>query len=485
MPPKVVASQHGAQCGSNRKKIRNINDVLRKTRNKYNRIRSTKIKTVKVNKNLDSKVVVPNKSRPTSLEIRSSLTLAELAKLCKKKSNQVPKDHSRLSELGEGNLLIQASSNIANTYDPSGPDLHVRLWESNKRCEELMRKLEQQQIDFAMSVSKTTTTPPGVSTLKSNYEPINYYKQLDRMLRYMPSFNGKADENYDSYVIGVRQTLDAYAKGVSEEEKLSAIKVKIGGDAREVLASSGTILTVESLISTMNDTYGRDQRTTIADVKQKPEETVRMFANRLRMNLKLLGWVGVDDPNKPNIVSLEFFINGLLPSISSDVRKLCPRNLDVAVDYAIQLESQKDNPKISKSKINHLATDNDSLANLNRSIKDQIKDQLSALTAELKNAFNQSTNSNSTNPTSCNRSHTYSRNNSSYQDRRNNNGNTKRPFSGTCFGCKETGHSYLDCSKISGEKREDIRANFPAMVAEYRANRANSLNLKGVSTPSK
>ena len=71
MPPKVVASQHGAQCGSNRKKIRNINDVLRKTRNKYNRIRSTKIKTVKVNKNLDSKVVVPNKSRPTSLEIRT------------------------------------------------------------------------------------------------------------------------------------------------------------------------------------------------------------------------------------------------------------------------------------------------------------------------------------------------------------------------------------------------------------------------------
>ena len=36
----------------------------------------------------------------------------------------------------------------------------------------------------------------------------NNSKQLDRMLRYVPTFNGKADENYDSYVIGVRQTLE-------------------------------------------------------------------------------------------------------------------------------------------------------------------------------------------------------------------------------------------------------------------------------------
>jgi hypothetical protein len=49
------------------------------------------------------------------------------------------------------------------------------------------------------------------SLLTSN-EPLkmdsNHSKQLDRMLRFMPTFNGKADENYDSYVIGVRQTLE-------------------------------------------------------------------------------------------------------------------------------------------------------------------------------------------------------------------------------------------------------------------------------------
>lgn len=80
-----------------------------------------------------------------------------------------------------------------------------------------------------------------------------------------------------------------------------------------------------------------------------------MFANRLRMSLKMLGWVADENPNKPNIVSLEFFINGLLPSLSTDVRKLCPRSLDIAVDYAIQLESQKitsnDSEKKNKTKI--------------------------------------------------------------------------------------------------------------------------------------
>ena len=91
-----------------------------------------------------------------------------------------------------------------------------------------------------------------------------------------------------------------------------------------------------------------------------------MFANRLRVNLKLLGWVGVYDSNKPNIGSLEFFINGLLLlSISSDVRKLCPRTLDIAVDYAIQIESQvaslKATLKIVNQIGNNVATDDGAL----------------------------------------------------------------------------------------------------------------------------
>ena len=78
-----------------------------------------------------------------------------------------------------------------------------------------MGKLEQQQIDFAKAMSGARSFSialPVTSTLITSNEPLkmdsNNSKQLDRMLRLMPTFNGKADENYDSYVIGVRQTLE-------------------------------------------------------------------------------------------------------------------------------------------------------------------------------------------------------------------------------------------------------------------------------------
>ena len=78
-----------------------------------------------------------------------------------------------------------------------------------------MGKLEQQQIDFAKAMSgarSPSITLPVTSTLITSNQPLkmdsNHSKQLDRMLRFMPTFNGKADENYDSYPIGVRQTLE-------------------------------------------------------------------------------------------------------------------------------------------------------------------------------------------------------------------------------------------------------------------------------------
>jgi hypothetical protein len=170
---------------------------------------------------------------------------------------------------------------------------------------------------------------------------IDKSRQLDRVLRNLPTFSGKADENFDAYIIGVRKTLEGFAQGCTEAEKLTAVRVKITGDACELLESNDNLLTVNDLLSSLQVTFGRDQRTTIADVKQRVDESVRKFAHRLRMSLRILGWVGADDPDKPNLVSLEFFINGLLSGLSQEVRKLCPRTMGIAIDYAIQLESQR------------------------------------------------------------------------------------------------------------------------------------------------
>ena len=387
MPPKRRASQHGAQSGSNNNKVKSINNVIRQTKNKYKSNRLSSIKSAKANA-IGSNISLQLQTSSSSSQTTS---LGEIASFCQRKDQGPPLSQSCSSSLSESKRLRTLN-----------PDLLERLVKTNEKYEMLMRKLAQQQVDFTRAMETTRVSQPIAKVLPPSetigahskidcYNTGNHSKQLDRLLRYIPAFNGRADENYDSYVIGIRQTLEAYANDCSEDEKLSAVRVKIGGDAREVLASSGTISSVEALINAMHVTYGRDQRTTIAEIKQKSEETVRMFSNRLRMNLKLLGWVGFEDPLKPNIVSLEFFINGLLPSISDSVRRLCPRNLDIAGDYAIQLESQKSsretNEKNSKFNLNNLSSNQngDDLASSTRSIKDQI----TALSAQLREAINQ------------------------------------------------------------------------------------------------
>ena len=61
------------------------------------------------------------------------------------------------------------------------------------------------------------------------------------MLRYMPEFIGKADKNFESYILGVQAAL-VYGVDYAIEQQLDAVKVRIGGDAREVLANCGRIV---------------------------------------------------------------------------------------------------------------------------------------------------------------------------------------------------------------------------------------------------
>lgn len=491
---EATTSQHGAQSGSKKSKVRTLNNAIRKTnkiRNKYKNVRAARIDL-----NLRNLVKIPVSSSKSVSSISSSITLAQLKNLRENKAAQVLEKSA--SSPSATPLNINEMENHAFSNDTN--NLRGKLLESNKRCEDLMRKLEEQQ-DYCLNQFKLFTNDDAnfPACGKPAIDLNRHNKQMDRLLRYMPSFNGKADDNYDSYVIGVRETIESYGLQCTEKEKLSAIRVKIGGDAREVLASSGIISSVEALLNTLHLTYGRDQRKTIADVKQKSDETVRIYANRLRMNLKMLGWVGIDDPDRPNIVSLEFFINGLLPSLSNEVRKLCPRTLDIAVDYAIQLESQKTDAieacKNSKSKINHLTTDtsstlsNDFLANFNRSIKDQ----LTALSNQLKDSFSQAIDTQSKNAQETNRHHPYNNSNNNcrssgdsntYHNKNNNTTqrNPSRPYRGTCFGCSEIGHTFTECKKITGEKKDEIRANYAKYLSEYRATKDNNaLNSKGTT----
>ena len=163
---------------------------------------------------------------------------------------------------------------------------------------------------------------------------------------------------------------------------------------------------------------------------------------------------------------------------------MLPRGLDVAIDYAIQVEGKKGayvgNSTKSPKKLNNVA--NIKSEKLPTFITDQtntnksVSDKLAALSAQIKEIYSKPFSGNtSSNTQNKSRSNTpYNRpgdDNNRNNNGRNRNGRTSQ-FFGNCFGCKEQGHTYMDCKKITGEKIDEIRSNYQTYVNESRAERA-------------
>ena len=489
MPPKLV--QHGAQRGAN--SLTRLNSSL------------SKIKAKAVNKPKGKQA--SKKTGGNNVDVNSNVVTPLII---------IPETDSR---------PMAVSPTVAFNVPPSVDEQIFSLTQANRSL--------QQQVDQLLEFHRqardlNSTEIDTVARVDAGLDPFSHryshshenssserHRILDRMIRHMPEFNGKADDNFESYIVGVDAAL-VYGSGCTEEQKLAAVKIKIGGDARQVLANCGAVGTVAELISVMRETYGQDQRSLIADVKQKANEPVKVFATRLKTNLKILGW-GTTDAQTPNLVSLEFFLNGLLPSLAVEVKRLLPQSLEIAIDYAIQLEGLKthssiDVNKSTKSKLN-IITSPDQLSsfvtnqtNTNKSVTDK----LAALTAQIKETYgqnlpsnnensnkNSSTNNNyygnnnrsnrGTHPYNTDNARRYNNNNSNnnHNNQNNRSGKPNRSFSGTCFGCKEHGHTFTECKKITGEKMDEIRSNFSAYLADSRAVQANkNLNSNGVSPQS-
>ncbi len=305
MPPKP--SQHGAQSGSNSSITRLTSSLskIRKARACAAKPKLTSLKNrERFSKNVDTKVVAPESTIQHS--DTSSPTVA---------FNLTPTIEEQIISLTQANTSLQQQVD--------------RLTESNRQAHALNSAYIGASDRFDANTDHFTYLHKDSLS--------EHHRFLDRMLRHMPEFNGKANDNFESYIVGVDAAL-VYGVGCTEKQKLAAVKIKIGGDARQVLANFGTVETVAKLISVMRETYGQDQRSLIADVKQKSNEPVRVFATRLRSILAILGWSS-NDSQKPSLVSLEFFLNGLLPYLAADVKRMLPRTIELAINYAIQLES--------------------------------------------------------------------------------------------------------------------------------------------------
>jgi hypothetical protein len=331
------------------------------------------------------------------------------------------------------------------------------------------------------------------------------------MIRNMPKFNGEPNENFNSWVLGVKMVIQDYGTKCTEAQKLAAVRTHIGGRAREIVYHCGAIDNVHELLLHMEKTYARDSREILADTKQHKDESVRVYATRLRTNLKLLGW-GSDDSKIPSVVHLEFFMKGLLPEISNKIKDLFPESLEQATHLANAAENQSretsDSSKKKKIEIlnslhatrsassnsteHSLKSLHEKLNKINSIISNKNDDssQVSSLTSRQdSNSFNsgghdRSRNRNNTRNNGCtsgqsndNRYYPYTKNNNQFQSER-------KPFNGVCFGCNSPDHSFYECKNISNDKFKEIQRNFPDYVQKYRDQRENRLNYRGPAATS-
>ena len=313
--------------------------------------------------------------------------------------------------------------------------------EQQKAYEQATKKMNEKILELtnyvdAMKNTKTIDNQnnfvPSFLSLSSIQSPLaisqkDIQKEIDRMLKIMPSFNGDSEDNFESWHLSVKQCF-SYGRNCSEQQKLDVVLAKIGGQALQTLEHEGELKTIETVFKSLKKTYGQDQRAIISNVKQLTMETVKLYSVRLKNNLRDLGIV-VDHAN-PGVVALDYFVSGLLPAISKRVKSLLPETYSKAEGYAFQIECEN---------MNSMSKKIDSINNLVQ--KDGNMDLVNEV--ESSRLFN--------------------------SNGKNNVHQSLRPYFGTCFGCNKQGHTFWNCPSITNKKREEISTNFSTYLAKYRS----------------
>ena len=320
-------------------------------------------------------------------------------------------------------------------HNPYGVNI---ISEQAKAYEQATKKMNERILEltsYVDAMKKTNTSDNFVPSSSSSLliqqslsiSQKEIQKEIDRMLKIMPSFNGDSEDNFESWQLSAKQCF-SYGRNCSEQQKIDVVLAKIGGHAIQTLEYEGELNTIETIFKSLKRTYGQDQRAIISQVKQLPTETVKLYSVRLKNNLRDLG-ICVDHAN-PGVIALDYFVSGLLPDISKRVKSLFPETYLKAEGYAFQIECEN---------VNSMSKRIDSINNLVQ--KDGAMDLL--------NDVRSSTSFNSNNI--------------------NNEHKLIRPYFGTCFGCNTLGHTFWNCPSITNKKREEISTNFSTYLAKHRA----------------
>ena len=227
-----------------------------------------------------------------------------------------------------------------------------------KSPEQLGLMIEPPHVGFNSSFETTLNdvpipidSPKPIKKAK-NIGKINPRSEMDRLIKNLPKFKGEENENFSSWVLNTKLGLDM--SSCSDSEKVKIVLFKVEGYPREILNNMNNIDTVDRIFETLQATYGTDQRSILSSIKQLPDESVKVFSTRLKINLTLLG-IHPNGDNQSSLIRLDYFLKGLNASISPRVRTLLPDTYEMAERYALQIEAENNNHQekdVKKSKKN-------------------------------------------------------------------------------------------------------------------------------------
>ena len=275
--------------------------------------------------------------------------------------------------------------------------------------------------------------------------------------RNINSYNGSPDE-FESWKRNTMSIL-LYTT-LSPEEQVQSIVAKFIGEA--TLLSAEDVFTPKDLFEKMGQFFHKSaERILKNDCKQRPGESVRTFAMRLKNCLSVCKLL-----NKDSL--LHFFMNGIQAGLKQGIESLLPHSFDRALQYAENYENKMGKNSKNLNNIEPETTKNE-LAEELLSLKMQLKlkeqematikesSLISVLREKLQSKEQDLANIQSSSP-------------------------KKSPFLGKCFCCKLPGHPFFMCPTASFEDKERIKKNYAELVKKMREERAKELNAKGTAT---
>ena len=250
----------------------------------------------------------------------------------------------------------------------------------------------------------------------------------------------------------------------SVQDRLSATLMSITGYAREILEYEPNIRNTNEVFRVLRETYGKEvTHTSLVNVKQTPEESVKVYFARLKLNFKKAGF---DNGLEAERALLSYFIHGLRADIGKKLQAIWPSRITAALDSALQIEldflqnRNKKTPDLNQitTEESQGVTTKNITQHLTNSQFKKLSDNFGDLNEKLNNLIQ-----------------------SNKYKTQNNYDPSKKYKNVECFHCKQKGHGFYSCPTITPTEKEKIIENLPNLIAKLKENKNNHLNSSAAS----